>query len=96
MKHAVQRRICEGSDKLEDLANAARKALGIEPLPERHSTAEAQLARGADETAAKFSGDADMQKQLRDQCLKWPGFSMSLVSNCLFVALLAWDFRGQK
>ena len=46
--------------------------------------------------AAKFSGDADMQKQLRDQCLKWPGFSMSLVSNCLFVALLAWDFRGQK
>lgn len=70
MKHAVQRRICEGSEKLEDLANAARKALGIEPLPERHSTAEAQLARGADETAAKFSGDAEMQKQLRDQCLK--------------------------
>ena len=29
-----------------------RQALGIEPLPERHRTAEAQLARGADETAA--------------------------------------------
>ncbi|CAE7212969.1 Jmjd7 [Symbiodinium pilosum] len=70
MKHAVQRRICEGSDKLEDLANAARKALGIEPLPERHRTAEAQLAKGADETAAKFSGDAALQEQLREQCLK--------------------------
>lgn len=61
MKHAVQRRICEGSDKLEDLANKARQALGIEQLPKRHATAEEQLQRGADDTAAKFSGDGQLQ-----------------------------------
>jgi len=63
MKHAVQRRICEGFDKLEDLANKARQALGIEQLPKRHVTAEEQLQRGADDTAAKFANE-----QLWQQC----------------------------
>ncbi|CAK9018711.1 unnamed protein product [Durusdinium trenchii] len=68
MKHAVQRRICEGSDAVEDLANQARKALGIEQLPKRQVSAEEQLQRGADETAAKFAGDG--QPQLWQQCAK--------------------------
>ncbi|CAJ1327196.1 unnamed protein product [Effrenium voratum] len=67
MKHGVQRRICEGSRRLQDLANAAREALGIEQLPSREVSAEEQLAKSADDTAARFGAT---KTQLRDQCLE--------------------------
>lgn len=67
MKHAVQRRICEGASRVEELANQSRRALGIEQLPDRQRTAEEQLSKSADETAARFS-DTDMLAGLRVKC----------------------------
>jgi len=56
MKHAVARRISEGSSRLETLANEARRILGIQPMPDRTPSCEVALSRMVDATLAKLDG----------------------------------------
>lgn len=56
MKHAVARRISEGSVRLESLANDARRILGIQPMPDRTPSCEVALSRMVDATTAKLDG----------------------------------------
>jgi len=52
MKHTVQRRVAEGFTRIEELANEARRTLGLDTMPDRKASAEQVLAAKVDETSA--------------------------------------------
>jgi hypothetical protein len=69
MKHAVGRRVAEGAERVEELANQARRALGIEAMPSRNFSAEEVMARKVDETSRKLGiGTPGAQAELQRQC----------------------------
>lgn len=71
MKHSVERRVAEGGQRIEALANKARGALGLMQMPDRTASAERVLAAKVDETNARLGltlGAPEVQLELERQC----------------------------
>jgi len=87
MKHAVARRISEeGGERLEVLANDARRILGIQPMPDRSSSCEVALARMVDATAEKLDclGDG-LGNQCRQLLAKFVSNHVMPVSTAKYI-----------
>lgn len=90
MKHAVHRRVAEGGDRVEELANEARRILSIDPMPDRHATTEEVMTRKVDDTSRRFGvstpeAKAEIDRQCRAKVASsgLPSSSVALLEHLL-------------